>query len=82
MKGLDIRKAGGVKGFGYNRVVMGGNTSTWYGYTLLPNWSAMDGPGPLDNMDDGERDAMLATGNALLAVGENHMLRYRADLSY
>lgn len=75
-------EAGGVKGFGYSRVRMGGNNNTWYSTTLLPNWSVMDGPGPLASMDAEDREAMIAAGNALLVSSEDRILRYRADLSY
>ncbi len=75
-------KKGGVKGFGYSRVAIGGNNNTWYGTTLLANWSVLDGPGPFADMDDKKVDAMLAAGNALLVNSENRILRYRADLSY
>jgi len=76
-----LRK-GGVKGFGYSRVAMGGNNNTWIGTTRLENWSALDGPGPFTDMDADEIEAMLAAGNALLVSSENRILRYRADLSY
>ncbi len=83
MTGLDIRKFGrGVKGFGYSRVAMGGNNNTWFGTTLVSNWSEMDGPGPVAGMNEEDREAMLAEGNAMLVSSENRILRYRTELSY
>jgi hypothetical protein len=75
-------KAAGVKGQSFSRVIFGGNTDMYIQSTTIPNWAALDGPGPLSGLSDEERAAMFENFSDMVWESDLRILRYRADLSH
>jgi hypothetical protein len=75
-------KAGGAKGVDFNRVVFGGDTNRWVSASHIPNFAALNGPGPLASLSDEEREALFADFSDMVWGSEVRILRYRADLSH
>jgi len=75
-------KAGGAKGVNFNRVAFGGDTNRWVSGSSIPNFAALNGPGPLASLSDEEREALFADFGDMVWGSEVRILRYRADLSH
>ncbi len=75
-------KAGGATGRGFSKVVYGGNTDRYISTSLIDNWAALDGPGPLASMSDEDRNAMFAASGAAVWETDIRVLRFRGDLSH
>ena len=75
-------KAGGATGRGFSKVVYGGNTDRYISTSLVDNWAALDGRGPLASMSDEDRNAMFAASDATVWETDIRILRFREDLSH
>lgn len=75
-------KAGGAKGVDFNRVIFGGDTNRWVSASRIPNFAALNGPGPLASLSDEERGALFADLDGVIWGSEVRILRYRADMSH
>ncbi len=75
-------KAGGATGRGLSKVVYGGNTDRYISTSLLDNWAALDGPGPLASMSAEDRNAMFAARGDIVWESDVRILRFRDDLSH
>jgi len=75
-------KAGGAKGVNFSRVAFGGDTNRWVSGARIPNFAALNGPGPLASLSDEEREALFADLGDIVWGSEVRVLRYRADLSH
>jgi hypothetical protein len=75
-------KAGGATGRGFSKVVYGGNTDRYISTSLVDNWAALDGPGPLASMSADDRNAMFAAQDDAVWESDVRVLRFRGDLSH
>ncbi|HEY5763974.1 MAG TPA: hypothetical protein VIS73_12265 [Rhodocyclaceae bacterium] len=75
-------REGGQTGVSWQKVVTGGNPSTWFGVTEYSSFAQMDPPGPLDYMNERRRASMLDEAWSMTSGAKILVMRYRADLSY
>jgi hypothetical protein len=76
-------KAGGATGRGFSKVVYGGNTDRHISTSLIDNWAQLDGPGPIGEMSDEDRNAMFAAlDEGTVWESDVRIMRFRGDLSH
>ena len=63
-------------------MTFGGDTNRWVSGARIPNFAALNGPGPLASLSDEEREALFADLGDMVWGSEVRVLRYRADLSH
>lgn len=71
----------GVTGMNTNRVVRGGDTNLWIRGSRVPNFAALDQPGPLMKLSQEERAELFGGLDGVVWINEVKLLRYRADMS-
>ena len=75
-------KKAGATGVSFNRVAYGGDINMWISGSRVPNEAALNGPGPLANLAEGEMAAVFqALDEGVIWLSERLLLRYRADMS-
>jgi len=75
-------KKGGAEGVRFNRIVFGGNTDVWVSSNSLPNFAALDEPGPLAGLSDEERAEMFDGWGEMVWESDVRLVRFRDDLSH
>jgi len=72
----------GSTGHYFSRIIFGGNSDTYIQSTTIPNWAALDQPGPLAGLSDERRAAMFEGFSDMVWESDLRILRYRGDLSH
>jgi len=75
-------KKGGAEGVRFNRIVFGGNTNVWVSSNSLPNFAALDGPGPLAYLSDEENAELFDGWGEMVWESDVRLVRFRDDLSH
>ena len=75
-------KKSGVKGWSVGRLALGGDTNQWTLARYVDSWSHFDETGPLAELSEEDRNAMLALPREVNRGSQNLVLRFRGDLSY